>query len=83
MDIIKIIVEDHKDGNNCLDPVDINILIGDNKVCRERLNAFLQKEEAQDIVQIMNQYQEKKLQKPKVFRPTTWAEVKYYYKHQQ
>ena len=77
MDLIKIIVEDHKDANNCLDPVDINILIGDNKVCRERLNAFLQQGAAQDIVQIMNQYQEKKAQKPKVFRPTTWAELKY------
>lgn len=77
MDLIKIIVEDHKDGNNCLDPVDINLLIGDNKVCRERLNAFLQQGAAQDIVQIMNQYQEKKAQKPKVFRPTTWAELKY------
>ena len=77
MDLIKIIVEDHKDANNCLDPVDINLLIGDNKVCRERLNAFLQKGAAQDIVQIMNQFQEKKAQKPKVFRPTTWAELKY------
>ena len=53
------------------------LLLGDNKICRERLSIFLQKKEAQDIVQIMNQYQEKKLQKPKVFRPTKWAELKY------
>jgi len=57
LEILAVLMREHRtvDGDQP-DPIDITLLLGDNKTCRDRLNQYMQKSNSEVVTKAMQQF---------------------------
>ena len=56
LEILSILVRDHRTPEGDPDPIDVTQLLGDNKICRDRLNQYMQKTNSEVVTRAMQQF---------------------------